>query len=219
MLSAVPAQSAPPVPGREEAFRHVVEDALQLAGPEACARIMQQYSADVRALTKRAEDLGQEASEVAQQKRQFFTMLQQVQTAASTKIWESAKMTAEVATFREMFAQMRTLADKAQGEDIPWEAVAAVLSTEPMDPSYAPATLAFLPSEQFRGGQFVSHPVRDVTFVFTFIGWALIDHGPGAYGIVEPMFLVEDRALPRSVIEFERHVKLESYLPQPDMAS
>jgi hypothetical protein len=196
-----------------------MEDALTLSGPEAAARIMQLYCGDVRALQARVDGLAQEASEVASEKRRYFTMLQQVQTAASAKIWESARMTAETATYREMFGQLRSLTDRASGEPLPWESVAAVLAIEPMDPSYVPSTLAFLPSDQFRGGQFVSHPVRDVTFVFTFIGWALIDHGPGAYGIVEPMFLVEDRALPKSVIEHERNVKLESYLPHLEMAS
>jgi hypothetical protein len=185
-----------------------VEDALQLPGPEALARIMQIYSADTGSLIARIEGLVREASDSAGEKRRHWTMLTQVQVAASQKIWETAKMSADTATYREMFEQLRKLADRAGGEPLPWESVAAVLALEPLEPAYAPATLAFLASEQFRGGQFVS-PAGDITF----IGWALIDHGPGAYGIVEPMFLVEDRAMPRSVIEHERNVKLESYLP------
>ena len=212
MLSAVPAQPAAPEQPREEAFRHVVEDALQLDGPEALARIMQQYSGDTRALKAQVDGLAQEASEAAQNNRQYFTMLTQVENAASHKIRETARLAAETASLRSVFGELRRLADKAGGEPIPWEAVTAALALEPMEPSYVPATLAFLPSEQFRGGQFAA-PAGDVTLVFTFIGWALIDHGPGAYGKVEPMFLVEDRALPRSVIEYERHVRFESYLP------
>lgn len=221
MLHAVPAQASPlhQSPPREEAFRRTVEDALQLDGPEALALIMRQYAGDTRALAARIDGLAVEASDAAEEKRRYFTMLQQVQLAASTKIWETAKISADLATYREMFQTVRSLADKVNGEPLPWESVAAALSIEPMEPAYQAAALAFLPSDQFRGGQFLSHPQQDVTFVFTFIGWALIDHGPGALGIVEPMFLVEDRAMARSSIESERHVKLESFLPNLERAA
>lgn len=211
MLSAVPTQ--PVALSREEAFRQVVEEALQHTGPEACARILQQYAGDIHALTAQSNGLSVEASEAAADKRQYFTMLTQVQAAASQKIWECARVSSELATYREITTTMRGLFDRSGGEPIPWEGVAAALAIEPVEPAPHPVTLAFLPSEQFRGGQFLSHPVQDVTLVFTFVGWALIDHGPGAYGIVEPMFLVEDRAMPRSAIEAERQVRLESYLP------
>lgn len=214
MLSAVPTQSpAPRTMPREEAFRHVVEDALQLAGPEALARIMQQYTADTRALTAQAEGLAREASDAAQQKRRYFTMLTQVEVAASHKVREMAHASAELATYREIVGTVRSLVDRANGEPLLWESVAAALSIEPLEPNYVPTTLTFTPSDQFRGGQFTA-AAGDVTLVFTFVGWALIDHGPGALGIIEPMFLVEDRVYPRSVIEYERQVKFEAFLPQ-----
>jgi hypothetical protein len=214
MLHAVPSQPVytPPTAPREEAFRRAVEDALQGPGDEALSRIMQLYGADIHALTARIEGLTREASEMAEEKRRYFSMLTQVQMAASHKLWEGAKMGAELSTYREMVDSVRRLTDRAAGEPLSWEDVSAALSIEPMEPAYTPVSLAFLPSSQFRGGQFVA-VAGDVTFVFTFIGWSLIDHGPGAYGIVEPMFLVEDRALPRSVIENERHVRMESFLP------
>lgn len=219
MLSAVPTQSpAPRTLPREEAFRHVVEDALQLPGPEALARIMQQYAGDTRALEAHANGLAQEASESAQQKRRYFAMLTQVETGVSHHVREVARLCAEVATYREMFAQVRSLADRCNGEPLPWDQVAAALTIEPLDPAYTPTTIAFMPAEQFRGGQFDAL-AGDVTLVFTFIGWALVNHGPGAYGIVEPMFLVEDRALTRSVIEYERQVKFKGYLPHLERMS
>lgn len=216
MLHAVPAQPAHSTPApahREEAFRRATENALGLPGPQALDQIMRLYSADTRALIARAEGLAAEASSAAAEHRRHFSMLTQVQMAASHKLWETAKMASELATYREIVDTVRRLADRANGEPLLWADVAAALSVEPMEPAYTPVTLAFVPSDQFRGGQFVAEPAGDVTFVFTFIGWALIDHGPGAYGIVEPMFLVEDRAMPRSVIEHERHVKMESFLP------
>lgn len=214
MLSAVPSQPMyTPVVPREEAFRRAAEEALQLSGPEALAQIMKLYTADTRGLLARAEGHELEASALAEDKRRYFTMLEHVQAAASNKLRETSAMAAELATYREIFGQIRSLADKAAGEPLEWESVAAALSAEPMAPVFQTTTLAFQPSEQFRGGQFISHPTPDVTFVFTFIGWALVDHGPGAYGIIEPMFLVQDRAMPRSVIEYERHVKFEAYLP------
>jgi hypothetical protein len=212
MLRAVPSQPTydAPIP-REEAFRRALEEALTLTGPDALARIMQLYTADTRALQAHVDGLAAENSDQAAEKRRYFNMLTQVQMAASHKLWEGAKMGAELATYREITDGVRRAADKANGEPIAWESIAATLAMEPMECYHRPVTLAFLPSEQFRGAQFTSE-MRDVTFVFTFIGWALIDHGPGAYGVVEPMFLVEDRAMSRSVIESERHVTLETWL-------
>ncbi|MGW7281655.1 hypothetical protein ACWGIV_25830 [Streptomyces sp. NPDC054844] len=214
MLHAVPAQVAPSAPAqtREAAFIRIVEDALQLDGPDARSLIVRQYNGDTRALQARADGLTVEASELAEEKRRHWTMLMQLQMTASHKLWETAKMSAELSTYREMFGQVRRLADRANGEPIPWEDVAAALAIEPPEPAFLPTVLTFVPSDQYRGGQFIAE-AQDVTFVFTFIGWALVDHGPRAYGMVEPMFLVEDRAMPKSVIEHERHVRLESYLP------
>lgn len=225
MLHAVPAQSTPPSAPhpdhrdyREDAFKRAAEDALQLPGPDALAQIVRLYCADTRALSAKIDGLSAEASETAAERRRHFTMLTQVQMAASHKLWETAKVCAELATYREMAEQLRRLSNRADGEPILWEDVAAVLSVEPLEPAYVPVTLAFVPSDQFRGGQFVA-ATGDVTFVFTFIGWALIDHGPGAYGIVEPMFLVQDRAMPRSAIEHERHVQMEAFLPHLERAA
>lgn len=212
MLHAVPSQPAAPTAPRAEAFRRAVEDALQLPGPEALAQIMKLHSGEVDALISRVEGLSREAADSAEEQRRHFAMLTQVQAAAAHKIWEVARMAAEVATYREMFGRVRSLADRANGEPLVWEDVHTALSMEPMEPAYVPAALAFIASGQFRGGQFVSE-LGDVTFVFTFVGWALIDHGPGAYGIVEPMFLVSDRAMAKSTIEHERHVRFERYLP------
>lgn len=211
MLHAVPAQRDPVA--RADAFRKSVEDAMGLDGPEALARIMQLYSADMYALNARVEGLSAEASEAAAEKRSYFTMLQQVQTAASQKLWEAAQMAAELSTYRDMFSSVRRLADRSGGDPIPWEGIAASLAIEPAEPCRPSAVLAFIASDQFRGGQFVAEPGGDVTIVLTFIGWALVDHGPGAYGIIEPMFLVDNRALAKSAIEYERHVRLECFLP------
>lgn len=212
MLRSVPQQATTPRIPREDAFRHAVEDALTMTGPEALARIMQLYAADTRALQHHIEGLQAEASDHATEKRRYYTMLTQVQMAASHKLWEAAKMGAELGTYREIVDNIRRQADKANGEPLAWESVAAALAVEPLEPVFSPVTLSFIPSEQFRGAQFTSE-LGDVTFVFTFIGWALVDHGPGAWGSVEPMFLVGDKAMPKSSVEVERHVKFETYLP------
>lgn len=216
MLTAVPAQSQPvsSASHREEAFRRAVEDALtSLSGQEAVDQIVRLYVGDTRALTSRSEGSAREASVAARDSRRHWEMLLQVQTAASQGIWERAKLSAEVATFRSMFDTVRQMADRADGQSIDPADLSAALSIEPMPSVHPAVTVAFLPSNQFRGGQFLSTPEGDVTFVFTFVGWALIDHGPGALGCVEPMFLVEDRALSRSTIEHERRVRLERFLP------
>lgn len=214
MLSAVPVQTSPPRSAREEAFRRHVEGALaSLAGPDAVSTIMQAYSADLHALSARADGSLREASDAAQKLRMHHQMLLQVQTAASQGIWERAKISAELATYKGIVDHVRHMADRADGTGIAPENISAALSVEPIESVHPSVTVAFVASDQFRGGQFVSTPEGDVTFVFTFIGWALVDHGPGALGCVEPMFLVEDRALPRSVIEHERFCRLEHYLP------
>lgn len=215
MLSAVPAQASPiSVSHREAAFRRSVQDAVtSLDGPDAVDQIVRLYVADTSALTSRAEGAAREASEAARDLRRHWEMLLQVQTAASHGIWERAKLSAELATFRTMYESIRQLADRADGQPVDAVALAAALAIEPMQSVHPAVMVAFVASDQFRGGQFLSHPEPDVTFVFTFIGWALVDHGPGALGCVEPVFLVEDRALSRSTIEHERHCRLERFLP------
>lgn len=215
MLSSVPAQTLPaPASHREGAFRRAVTDALaSLTGPDALEQITRLYQADTSALSARAEGAAREASETAQASRRHFDMLLQVQTAASQGIWERAKLSAELATYRTMFETVRHIADRSDGEAVEAATLQAALSIEPMDSVHPAVTVAFVASSQFRGGQFISQPEADVTFVFTFIGWALVDHGPGALGIVEPMFIVQDRVLPRSVIEHEHRCKLEHFLP------
>lgn len=210
MLHAVPAQGPAPE-SQQSAFSRAVADALTLDGPEAHAQIVRLHNGEVAALKARVDGLTQEASAVADEHRRHFTMLTQLQATAAHKLWEVASMSAELATYREMFGRLRSLADRA-GDTLDTTDVRAVLATEPLDPVYSPTALAFVPGDQFRGGQFVAL-AGDVTFVFTFVGWALIDHGPGAYGVVEPMFLVDDRAMAKSTIEHERHVKFERYLP------
>ena len=217
MLHSVPAQSSAPHPGahpRAAAFQRAVEAALPEPGPDALAAIMRQYLADTQAMESRIAGLTAEASAMASERRRQHVMMQQVQMAAATKVWEGARMGAELATYREMIGELLVLADKAaEGGTIERQALVDVLNMEPMEAVHTPLALAFLPDDKFRGGQFTSEPSRDVTFVFTFIGWALIDHGPGAYGIVEPMFLVDDKAMAKSSIEHERHVRLEQLLP------
>ena len=217
MLHAVPAQGSGPESPRQSAFSRAVADALTLDGTEAHAQIVRLHQGEVDALQARVEGLSQEASAVADEHRRHFTMLTQLQATAAHKLWEVASMSAELATYREMFSRVRSLADRAD-DTMDATEVRAALAMEPLEPAYTPTALAFIASGQFRGGQFVAH-TGDVTFVFTFVGWSLIDHGPGAYGVVEPMFLVDDRVMAKSTIEHERHVRFERYLPHLERAA
>jgi hypothetical protein len=203
----------PPAAHRENAFHRAITDALsRLSGADAVTEIMRLYAADTQALMARADGAAHEASEAARASRRHYDMLLQVQNAASQGIWDRAKLSAELSAYKGLYDRLKHMADVSDGAPIPSEDLAAALTPEPVASVHPAVTVAFVASGQFRGGQFLS-PEGDVTFVFTFIGWALVDHGPGALGCVEPMFLVGDRALPRSVIEHERRCKLETFLP------
>lgn len=217
-LQAVPAQGDGQAPmrrgQRQAAFRsHTERSIAELSGDDALSAIMQAYTADMAAHEAHIEGLNRETTQSLAQCRMYWDMLQQVQTAASHGLHERATLSAELSTYRGLVELVRQHIERADGVPIMPETLAAALSAEPITPPVRqPVTTAFVASERFRGGQFVSQPVPDVTFVFTFIGWALVDHGPGAHGSLEPMFLVNDRAMPRSAIEGERHVRLECYL-------
>jgi hypothetical protein len=213
MLTAVPAQLAPQ-DHREAAFERAAKDALaDLGGTEAVAHILRLYRADTAALHAHICGVEREASEAARSERRHWDMLMQIQAGVSQGIFERAGMGAEVATLREMFGAIREIVYRAGGGTLDSSAVAAVLALEPLEPVHQPVVTAFSPSEQYRGGQFRSTD-GTVTRVFTFIGWALVDHGLGALGSLEPMFLVSDRAMPKSAIEAELPVTMERLLDQ-----
>lgn len=218
MLSAVPTQKpseVPPLParpGRVDAFVHRVQDAIEnLSGTEAVDQITRLYEADVNALTAQANTCAHESTTAAASMRMQFDMLQQVHTVASQRLAQLAEATAEVAQYRDIVAAVRSLTERADGKPIDPTVIASKLATTPVGPIHIPTTTAFVSSGLFRGGRFVG--TDGVWMAFTFIGWALIDYGPGAQGQVEPVFLVNNRAMSKSLIEEQHRVTFDRYLP------
>lgn len=215
LLTAVPAQLTPP-DARTAAFARAVRDAItELTPDEAVALITKLHAADTDALHAHIAGAERAASEAAGNERRHWDMLMQVQHGVSQTTFQQAAQTAEIATLREIFAGIGKAVHNSRNGVLEAGKVAALLALEPLEPVHVPSVAAFVPSEQYRGGQFRSEDGDD-TFVFTFIGWALVDHGPGALGSLEPMFLVSDRAMPRSAVEGERDVTLEGLLPNTD---
>lgn len=218
MLTAVPPQLAP-AESRDTAFERAVTEAITtLNGPDAAAHILRLYRADTAALTAHMNGAVREASAAASDARRHWDMLTQLQAIVSQGLYDRASMAAETSTLREIYAALRDLVHRASGGRLDSTAVAQILSVEPFEPVRVPTVLGFLPSDQYRGGEFRAIE-EDVTFVFTFIGWALVDHGPGAHGSLEQMFIVADRAMPRSAVEGERRLTLERMLTNAELAA
>lgn len=214
-LSAVPTHSPTPRPQphpRETAFRrHVTECLEQCAGPDAVEQITRLYLADMRALLAQLDATAAEATASATSTRMYWEMLQQVQTAASHGLWERASLAAETSAYKDILATLLGALDRADSDTISTAALRAILSMEPAEAVRLPSALAFFPARDYRAGVFKSHE-GDVTLVWTFTGWALVDHGPGALGIIEPTFIVKDKVLTKSSVEADYRVKFEAYL-------
>ncbi|WP_371591254.1 hypothetical protein [Streptomyces sp. NBC_00470] len=183
-----------------------------LDGPAATAEIVKLYRADTNALQAHVGTAVAEASQAAATSRMYYDMLQNVQVTASHGIWERASMAAELSTYKNMYEQLRFIVDRVDSGAVDVTTVRAVLATEPSAPVRMPVVTAVYPARDWRAGMFKA-PEGDVTFVFPFAGYALVDHGPGSLGSIEPMFIVRDRVLPKSMVQVEHHVLMEHLLP------
>ena len=217
-LASVPTQVASkstphtvPSP-KETAFRRLLVDSLEkLSGAEAVDQIMQLFRAEMVSASSRISTALEEATQSAASSRMHYDMLQQVQMSASHGVWERAAMASELATYKSIIDALIRVSDRCDGDTVDVTLLRQTLAMEPLKPVTMPTVLGFYPDRAYRAGQFTA-PEGDVTLIWPFTGWSLVDHGPGAPGIIEPVFIVKDRALPKSSIEIERHVKFERYL-------
>lgn len=211
-LSAVPNQAGPPPHPREVAFRHLVEESLErLKGSEAVDQITRQYRGDVDALRAQVDTGAAEATQFASQSRMHYDMLTQVQIAASHGLWERAALSSELSGLKNVIGEIISILDRTNGDQADTVLLRKALSKAPEETVHRSTVLAVYPDRIFRGAVFKSL-AGDVTMTYPFCGWALVDHGPGAIGSIEPMFIVQDRALPRSSVETEFRLKFETYL-------
>lgn len=184
---------------------------------DALGEIVQLHESYVQHLDNRLYVAESEASAAAAESRTRHTMLTQVHEAAAQSMWDTARAAAEASACREVIEHVRMIAQRAMDGSSPHATVGAgkimeAVSHEPVKPVHQAHITAFVPSSRFRAGQFSTVP-GDVTLVFTFIGHALVDHGPGTHGTLESVFLVDDQAMIQSRIEAERDVNLDCLLP------
>lgn len=200
-------------------FRRRAYEAIStLSGPEAVEEIMRLYTADTGALDAKLADLQVEATTAAQDARSRYDMLQHAHASASTGLLHQARQAAEISALRGMVEHIEHMVNRAENGTLPAANLLGALSVAPPAPVYVPTVTGFSASDRFRAGLFVTAG-EDVRFTFPFLGYALVDHGPGAAGIIETMFLVDNRTLSQSMIENERPVRLKRMLPSAELSA
>lgn len=196
-----------------DAFRAHAQHAVEsMSGPDAVEAIVQLYRSEAGAHDARVDAAGREASAAAGDARQQHAMLEQTHRVAAHGVWAHARISAELSGCRTALERLRRLAEQSDTGTVGVPEMLAELSMEPDAPVYQPTILAFHPDARFRAGVFASHD-RSETLTLTFIGYALVDYGPGAQGCIESVFLVGDRALPRGVVQAEKALQFERLLP------
>lgn len=212
-LSAVPgARGVPRADHLTEQFRRRAAEVLQRGGPEAVDQLVSAYLADVGALRATLEAAQVEASTAAADARSRYDMLQQAHASASQTLLHVAQQAAEVSACRGALERVRRATEAAVDGVVASVDVLAALTVEPGRPVYTPTMTAFTPDSRFRAGYFEAEG-GGVFFTFPFAGFGLVDHGPGAAGILETVFLVGPRLLPQSTVEAERLARLKRMLP------
>jgi len=215
-VSTLTPRTAPADPAN--AFQDAVEHILNTnSAADALSEIVRLHQDATRGLESRLYVAESEATAAAAESRTRHTMLMQLHETAAHLLWGQARATAETGAAREVIEHVRMIAQRALSGSSLHATVGAgkildALSHEPATPVHQPHITAFTPSDRFRAGQF-STAAGDITLVFTFIGYALVDHGPGTHGTLESVFLVDDQAMVQSRIEAERDVNLDGLLP------
>lgn len=212
-LSAVRTPMDPQLAQHAEQFRRRVVKALEEQNGAAAAEdIVKLHMATVSSLETRRAQSEQEASTSAAEARTRYTMMQQAHASVSNALLHIATQSAEVSTLRSMLEHVRHMAERADNGMIPQENVLGSLTTLPVSPVHVPSVTAFTPSQDFRSGFFQSSDGA-VQITLPFLGYSLVDYGPGAAGIIEATFLSEIRGLPHSMIERETGMRLQRMLP------
>lgn len=198
---------------RTQQFRNHAAQAISTqSGSDAVEAVTHLYVQDISALESRLAGAETEASGMAHEARRIHAMMEQMHQTAARGLWTGARQAAEVSGLRECVEHARRVCNMTEDGTTRAVDVLAALSAEPPQPVHPPTILAVVTDQRFRGGSFTSSD-RETMIIYPFIGYALVDYGPGAQSLMEPLFLVEDRALPKAVIEGELSMTLESLLP------
>lgn len=198
---------------RPKSFRDDIAAVLKDADPsditDLADRLYDLHDGQVQPLTRRVDQLTGELTRLHDDHRRAAFMLTQAENLAAHVTQQVTRHAAALAHQGETLREVRRLAQASFDGTVRADDLAALLTAEITPPVCRSITLAFHPSRQFRGGLFVSAD-RAVVVTYTFVGWTNVCRFVGGGVQTEPTFLVDGRgALPASVIEAERDLRLE----------
>lgn len=201
---------------RQKSFRDDIAALVRDCEPdELIDRLYDMHVAQVRPGETRLREAAAESTQVHNDARRAFYMLTQVENLAAHQVQQLARHAATIAHQREQLRKIRAAVQGAFDGRVPADDLAAILTEEVAQPTPHDIMLGFVPSTQFRGGVFASHD-NQVKVTYTFVGWTHVARYAGGPIQQEPTFLVSDRgALPSSVIEAERGMRLQMPLLPP----
>lgn len=195
---------------RAHSFRDEIEAVIKASEPaELVDRLHELHVSAIRPMQDRIRNTSIEASRVHDDARNAAHRLLQAESLAAHVSQQVTRHAAVVAAQKEQLAQIRKLAQGSFDGKVNADDVSALLTSDVPLPTSQQIPLSFIPSAEYRGGMFMS-PDRAVQIVFTFVGWTDVCRYIGGGIAVEPTFLLGDRgAVPQSVIEAERELRLE----------
>lgn len=195
---------------RPGSFRDDISTLVNTCDPtELVERLHDLYVSQLAPLRSQVEDQQSESSRVHDAVRRASHVLRQVQNLAAHQTQTIAQQGATLAHQAEVLRGVRKIAQGAFDGQVKADDLAALLTQEITMPHLVDIPLDFFPSAQFRGGVFASHD-NQVKVTYTFVGWTNVARQAGGPIQTEPTFLVQDRgALPCSVIETEREMRLQ----------
>jgi hypothetical protein len=195
---------------RAKSFRDEIAALVRDCEPdELIDRLFDLHQAQLAPAEAQLAAAVRESTQVHTDARRMHYVLSQVENLAAHQVQLIARQGATLAHQREQLRRVRGAAQAAFDGRVPAEDLAAILAETIADVTPHDIMLGFHPSEQFRGGVFASAD-NQVRVTYTFIGWTSVARFAGGPIQVEATFLVTDRgALPASVIEAERGLRLQ----------
>lgn len=215
-LTAVPAASSQLRQGEEQFRRHVQKTLEAQSGTDATEDIVKMHMSMVGSLFARADASAAEATTMAADARSRYDMLQQAHNNASRQLAYVAEQAAEISALRGLVDHIRHMAERADNGMVPQANILGALVVTPPIPARPATVTAFVTDHHWRSGLFES---PDATVTLPFVGYSLVDYGPGAAGIIETTFLMNTRTLPHSAIQTETGMTLTKMLPARHLAS
>lgn len=194
-------------------FRQYITDVLRREDmPEAVEKITAAYVRQVSEAEVRLRRLGQEAACLSDDARQRHHLLMHAVQVAAREAELNAEMAGALRHYQRVVTRIQVMTARCEGGVLRAEDVRAVLDEDVPPLPVRSVVLGFAPDGRFRSGRFVSAD-RRIAMYYPFVGYSMVLKAPGADSVIEPTFLVQDRALPASAIESEKALRLEALFP------